>query len=143
MNFDGDVMKSGPAGANDRSCFHVVASVPGKTAVILCTLYHTTNLPQELKTDRKGFILPEARLRAEGFAPSLLADVDHACQEVAQRYLSLRGFGRLVLAHDGDASATLDVEAMSVSSNTDNEVTMVDSSSLDTEYNDAIDYSND
>ena len=143
MEFDGDVIISGSAGANDRSDFHVVASAPGKTAVILCTLYHTTNWAQELKTDRKGFILPEARLFAEGFTPSLLADVDHACQEVAQQYLSLRGFGRLLLAHDDDASATLDVGAMSVSSNTDNEGTMVDPSSLDTEYNDAIDYSSD
>ena len=67
MEFDGDVMKSGRAGANDRSDFHIVAKVPDKTSVILCTLYHTTNWPQELKTDRKAFILPEARLLAKGF----------------------------------------------------------------------------
>ena len=147
MTFDGDVMKSGRAGANDRSDFHVVASVPGKTAVILCTLYHTTNWPQELKTNREGYNLPEARLLAEGFTSSLLVDVDHACQAVAQRCLSLRGFGPLQLAHDGDASATLDVGAMLASSNTDHDSaaleveTMVFSSSTDTEF--LADYSND
>jgi hypothetical protein len=57
-------MKSGRAGANDCNDFHVVVSVPDKTAIILYTLYHKRNWPQELKTERGGFNLPEARFLA-------------------------------------------------------------------------------
>ena len=69
-------------------------------------------------TEREDFILPEAMLLAKGFISSLLADVDHACQLVAQRYMSLRGFRLRVLAHDGGASATVPLVPFSQSRST-------------------------
>jgi hypothetical protein len=113
MEFDGDVMASGRAGANDRSDFHIVARACGKNTIILCTLYHTINCPPELTTGREGFNMPEARLQATSFAPSLLADVDHACQGIAQQYMSRRGFNPQSLEHEGGISAIVNEDAHS------------------------------
>ena len=115
MEFDGDVMKSAP------EIMPSVTSMPWRVLVAKrrsFSAHSITPQTEELMTEREGFILPEARLFAIGFTSCLLADVDHACQVVAQRYMSLRGFRPLLLAHDGGALATVPLVPFSRSRST-------------------------
>ena len=67
MCFDGEGFHSGPAGANDRADFHLVACVGSRRSPqVLCTLYHTTNVPLNSASGRPNAVLFESRLLFRG-----------------------------------------------------------------------------
>ena len=67
-------MRSSAHGSNSRADVLLVVHVSGKRPVELCTIYHTTNVPESTRSRRSFAIIPEGRLlmRCDPFLSSLL-----------------------------------------------------------------------
>ena len=64
---------------NDRADFHILARARNLGAIYLCTMYHTTNYPNELTLREKNVSLSEARLLASSSFQNVFAYIDKAC----------------------------------------------------------------
>ncbi len=75
-------MRSSAHGSNGRADVILVVSASEKTSVELCTVYHTTNVPESTWSGRTFAIIPESRLlaRCNPFLSNLL---DRSVQDLA------------------------------------------------------------
>ena len=77
------------SGANDRSDFLLTCSPRTQNiSILLCSIYHTTNMPEEIQVPGVRRYVPEGRLLARG-DPKVLPVVDEAVLNVAV-YLNKR-----------------------------------------------------
>ena len=84
MQFDGEQMASSHAGANDRSDFILIAAPPrDQCSMEICTVYHTTNVPEYTSSASPLIIIPETRLLATGI-PLAMQLFDMTVQEMTQ-----------------------------------------------------------
>ena len=86
-------------GANDRADFMLLAVSTGDVPLrVLCSLYHTTNVPTEMVPDGETVSIPEGRLLARGNTATLSL-IDRAVYNVAVRTNTRRHLSTEHLTH--------------------------------------------
>ena len=104
ITFNGENMQTGAMGANERADFLLLAKKKNhETFKVLCTIYHTTNVPPETVSGRKEVIVPESCLLGSCEMP--VSDIlEKAVETVANSHRQRQGFVDMSpLLRDGEA----------------------------------------